>query len=63
MWNTIKKIFKSIFNGIATALLVGIYTIGVAIVCSIITHEENWLFTLAIIIIAFFSSIYYYNKE
>lgn len=62
MRNTIKRIFKSIFEGIRTALLAGIYAIGIAIVCSII-HEENWLFTLALIIIAFFSSIYYYNKE
>jgi hypothetical protein len=63
MWNTIKRIFKSIFKDIVSAVLVGIYTIGICILYFVITHEENWLFTLTLILIAFFSSIYYYNKE
>ena len=63
MWNTIKKIFKSIFKGIETAILLGIYVIGICILYFVITYEGNWLFTLALIIIAFFSSIYYYIKD
>ena len=63
MWNTIKRIFKSIFKGIRTAVLVGIYAIGICMLYFVITHEENWLFTLTLIIIAFFSSIYYFSKN
>lgn len=63
MWNTIIKLFKSIFKGIGIALLAGIYAIGICMLYFVITHEENWLFTLTLIIIAFFSSIYYYRKN
>lgn len=63
MWNVIKRIFKSVFNGIATALLVGIYTIGVVILYHGISRLENWLFTFILIMITFFSLIYYYNKN
>jgi hypothetical protein len=28
MWNTIKRIFKSVFIGIATTVIVGIYAIA-----------------------------------
>lgn len=44
MWNTIKRILKSVFYGIVTTVIVGIYAI-------------------AFIIAAFFSPIYYYNKN
>lgn len=63
MQNTSKKLFKSIFKGIATALLVGIYAVGICILYLLIRQSENWEYTLVLIIIAFFSSIYYYNKE
>lgn len=63
MRNTIKKIFKSVFNGIATAVLVGIYAVGIGILYHVISRLENWEFTWILILIAFFSSIYYYNKE
>jgi drug/metabolite transporter (DMT)-like permease len=63
MQNISKKLFKSIFKGIATALLVGIYAVGICILYLFIRQSENWEFTLVLIIIAFFSSIYYYNKE
>ena len=63
MWNTIKRIFKSVFNGVITSGLVGIYAIGIGILYHVISHAENWEFTWILILIAFFSSIYYYNKE
>lgn len=63
MWNIIKKLFKSIFKGIVTAILVGIYTIGIGILYLVISRLENWLFTFILIMIAFFSSIYYYSKN
>lgn len=63
MWNTIKKILKSIFKGIETAILLGMYAIGICILYFVITHERSWLFTLVLIITAFFSSIYYYIKN
>jgi ABC-type Fe3+ transport system permease subunit len=63
MENTIKKLFKSIFKGIGIALLAGIYAVGIGILYLIIRRTENWEFTWILILIAFFSSIYYYNKE
>lgn len=63
MWNVIKRIFKSIFNGITTSGLVGIYAIGIGILYYVISRLENWEFTWFLIIIAFFSSIYYYSKN
>lgn len=63
MWNIIKRILKSVFNGIATAVLVGIYAIGIGILYHVISRLENWLFTFILIAIAFFSSIYYYSKN
>lgn len=63
MQNISKKLFKSIFKGIATAVLVGIYAVGICILYLFIRQAENWEYLLVLIIIAFFSSIYYYNKE
>lgn len=63
MQNTSKKLFKSIFKGIATAILVGIYAIGISILYLLIRQAENWEFLLVLIIVAVFSSFYYYNKE
>lgn len=63
MWNVIKRIFISVFRGIATALLVGIYAVGISILYLVISRLENWLFTWVLIVIAFFSSIYYYSKN
>lgn len=63
MWNVIKRIFKSVFEGIASAALAGIYAIGIGILYHVISRAENWEFTLVLIMIALFSSIYYYNKE
>ena len=63
MQNTSKKLFKSIFKGIGIALLAGIYAVGIGMLYLIIRRAENWEFTWILILIAFFSSIYYYNKE
>ena len=54
MQNTSKKLFKSIFKGIATALLVGIYAIGISILYLFIRQAENWEFLLVLIIVAVF---------
>lgn len=63
MWNVIKRIFKSIFKGIVTAMFVGIYAMGIGILYHVISRLENWLFTFILIMIVFLSSIYYYSKN
>lgn len=59
MWNIIKRILNSIVNGLFDAILAGI----LIIVCFVVLDEDNWLFTLSLIIIAFFSSIYHYKNN
>lgn len=63
MWNIIKRILNSIINGLLDAILAGILIIGACILCIVVLDEDNWLFTLSLIIIAFFSSIYHYKNN